>query len=140
MTNMRIIYVLLPLTLLIGCSSNAKRETSDQQLATYMQYAGPPVDRFTYLGHIDGWTPIDNHHLLIRTGVRDAYLVTVAEPCIDLPFAMTIGLTSTSHTVYRGFDSVLVGRERCTITEIRPIDYRKMREGMKKEARARKAA
>jgi hypothetical protein len=43
-----------------------------------------------------------------------------------LQFTSRIGVSNTSGTVDRGLDSVLVDRQRCQITEIRPVDYRRM--------------
>jgi hypothetical protein len=65
--------------------------------------------------------------------LNDAYLLSVRAPCINLQFTQRIGLTSTAGTVNSGLDSVLVDRERCQITEIRPVDYKKMRADLRKD-------
>jgi hypothetical protein len=61
--------------------------------------------------------------------MNDAYLLTVVPTCQDLEFATTIALVSrVDGTVSSGFDHVRAGRDRCQITEIRPIDYRLMKQ------------
>jgi uncharacterized protein DUF6491 len=65
--------------------------------------------------------------LVVWTNLTDAYLLTVREPRINLRIAHRIGLSSTSGTVTDGLDYVLVEHEQCQITEIRPLDYKKMR-------------
>lgn len=126
--NTRLVVALLPLLALTACAAFKNRESDAEQLARYQDYAGEPVDSFSVLGGIDSWQSLGRNRLLVRTGVNKAYLLTVAEPCIDLEFANAIDLTSTGSTVSRGFDSVRVGRERCQITDIRPVDYQAARE------------
>jgi hypothetical protein len=128
----RTVLAMLPLVTLAACASLRDRESDVERLERYTEHAGAPVDSFTYLGRIDGWQALGRDRLLVRTGVNDAYLLTVAPPCTDLPFATAIGLTSTGHTVSSRFDSVRVGGDRCQITEIRPVDYG----AVKREARA----
>jgi len=120
--------VALGMALLSACSGIPKRETDQQLLAKYTAYAGEPVSEFRTYSPFDSWSSIDDRHVLIQTNVSDAYLLTLAPPCIDLPFANHIGLTSRfPHTVSSGFDSIRVGREQCRILEIRPVNYRQMR-------------
>jgi hypothetical protein len=95
-------------------------------LDRYLAYAGAPIDRFTYLGRFDSWRALSQSELVIWTSLNVAYLLTVAQPCIGLQFTSRIGISSTTGSVERGLDSVLVDRQRCQITEIRPVDYRRM--------------
>jgi len=122
--------VLTSLTLLAGCSGIPKREDDRETLQRFTTYADLPVDRFTKLGGITGWRPLDRDHLVVWTNINDAYLLTVSRPCEDMRFAHTIGLTSTGSTVTT-FDKVLVGNDRCPITEIRPVDYKRMKQDMR---------
>jgi hypothetical protein len=118
------------LTLLAACSGIPKREDDRETLQRFMQYADLPVERFTRLGGITGWRPLDRDHLVVWTNINDAYLLTVSRPCDDLRFANTIGVTSTGSTVTT-FDKVLAGKDRCLITEIRPVDYKRMKQDMR---------
>ena len=71
-------------------------------------------------------------HLVVWTGVNDAYLLSIAGPCNDLPFANRIAIKTTGATLSRG-DSVIIGRgQRCMITQLQPIDYRKMKQDTRK--------
>jgi hypothetical protein len=131
---------LLGLTLVLpACSDFTQRQ--DALNARFHAYAGAPVDQFTWLGRYDGWESIGHDELVLWTTPFDAYLIRVVPPCIDLPFANVIGLTSTTRTVSQRFDFVLVhhageGRGhfsefRCPIAEIRPVDYKRMRHDLR---------
>jgi Family of unknown function (DUF6491) len=128
---------LLAVTALSACSG-IPRESDSELLARYQTYAGERVSDFRTFGSFNSWTPIDNHHVVVHTGVNDAYLLTVFEPCFDLPFANRLGIkTRFPNTVQSGFDSIRVGRETCRISEIRPINYRQMRADLAAEKKAR---
>ena len=119
--------------LLAACSGIPQRAKEEQLQQQYLQYAGAPVDRFTYLGRFDSWSALSGTQLVVWTTLNDAYLLGVRAPCINLQFTQRIGLTSTAGTVDSGLDSVLVDRDRCQITEIRPVDYKKMRAELRKD-------
>ena len=59
--------------------------------------------------------------------MNDAYLLTVADICTGLQFAQRIGISSTGGTVSR-LEAVTFDHQSCPISEIRPVDYRKMRQ------------
>jgi hypothetical protein len=138
----------LPATLVISallaaCSSSGIPKHDDpqsQQRDRYASYAGPPQDSFTWLGRYDSWQSIGNNQLVIYTTPFDAYLITVASPCNDLPWVNTIGITSTTSTVSARFDSIKVKRTLCQITEIRKVDINKMKADMRAESEKAKAA
>jgi|SRR5829696_10165827 len=120
--------ILAAVAALTACAAMKNRETDVQTLARYMDYAGEPVDSFSYLGRFDGWRSLGRDRVVVWTGVNDAYLLTVQQPCQDLQFAQRIGVTSTGSTVSRGFDSVKVGNNQtCRITEIRPVNYKDLK-------------
>ena len=106
-----------------GPESMIKR--SDDRLAKYEPYVGEPVDSFTAFRY-DSWEPINRTQLVVRTTMNEAYLLTVDGTCTDLPFAQSIGVTTTGNQVTR-FDNVLVRGNRCMIRQIRPIDVKQMR-------------
>jgi hypothetical protein len=126
---------------LAACSGIPLKQRQDEQRARYEAYAGPPIDQFTYLGRYDSWQPIGTNQVVVWTTPFQAYLIKVAPPCDNLQFANRIGLTSTGNTVSARFDFVKVGRQwRCPIQEIRPVDYQRMRQDMRKDADEAKAA
>lgn len=102
-----------------------ERSTGDKALARYEPYLEEPVDSFTMFTH-DSWVPIDRNQLVLYTNINSAYLLTVTGPCNELPFAQTVGVTTTGNTVSK-FESVLVRGNRCPITEIQPIDVHRMK-------------
>jgi hypothetical protein len=67
---------------------------------------------------------------VIWSGLNKAYLLTVTGYCPDLQFANAIAVTSTGNTVDR-FEKVIVGRDRCIINEIRPLDTKQIKEDRK---------
>lgn len=120
-------------TLILGaCAGIPQRTTDKEDLERYRQYAGEPVSSAPFFGRYDSWRALGRDHLVVWTGVNDAYLLTIAGPCNDLPFANRIAIKTTGPTLSRG-DSVIIGRgQRCMITELRPIDYRQMKQDSRK--------
>lgn len=135
MIHWKAVSLLVAALLAAGCSGIPRRERDQEQLDRYLRYAGEPVDRITYLGHYDNWQSVSRYQLVLWTNINDAYLITVRPPCEDLQFAQRIGITQTASTISSRFDSVLVKHWRCQISEIRPVDYLRM----KRDERAEKA-
>jgi hypothetical protein len=107
--------------LLAGCATGPK--------LNYAEYAGEPVKSF-YLGNFDGWNAVSRDQLVVWSGFNKAYLLKLTGYCPDLQFAHAIAITSTGNTVDR-FEKVIVGRDRCLINEIRPLDTKQMKEDRK---------
>ena len=122
----RTLLVATAVALLAACAG-VPRESDAERLARYMDYAGDPVNDFHYFGRVDGWTPLGDDTLVLRVNMDEAYLLTLAPGCFDLPFASRIRIDSRFGTTVARGDTVRVGRERCIITGIRPIDYKQMR-------------
>jgi hypothetical protein len=122
-----------------ACSGIPRRDRDQEQLDRYLRYAKPPVDQITYFGNYSGWTALSRYQLVFFTNVNDAYLITVSPPCDDLQFANRIGVTRTANTIYARFDAITVKHWRCPISEIRPVDYLKMRQDLRAEHAAEKA-
>lgn len=126
--------------LLAACAEIPQNAAATRQASLYDQYAGAPVDAFTYLGRYDSWTSIGNNQLVVWTTPNDAYLITVRPPCTQLPWVQHIGLTQTSHTVTQKFDFVLAGHDRCWIQSIQPVNYLQMKRDMRQKSADAKAA
>ena len=107
--------------LLAGCATGPK--------LNYAEYAGEPVKSF-YLGNFDGWNAVSRDQLVVWSGFNKAYLLTLTGYCPDLEFAHAIAITSTGNTVDK-FEKVIVGRDRCLIKEIRPLDTKQIKEDRK---------
>ena len=97
------------------------REAQKEQLEKYLDGAGAPVDKFTFY-KLQKWELVGDNRVVVWTRVNHAYLLTLENPCVELPWTSSIALTSSAHQVHVRFDYVLVenGR-RCEITEIRPL-------------------
>lgn len=127
-------WMLCAAALLTACSGIPLKQHESAQRSRYEAYAAAPIDKFTWLGRYDSWQAIGTNELVVWTTPFQAYLIKVAPPCDNLEFVNHIGLTSTANTVSARFDFVKVGRWRCPIQEIRPIDYQRMRQDLRKEA------
>ena len=116
-----VVAAVLAVGLVAGCASQTKLD--------YREYAGQPIKSF-YMNNYDGWTPVSRDQLVVWTGINEAYLLKVTGYCPNLQYAHAIGVTSTANTVDK-FEKVVVGRDRCFINEIRPIDTKQMKEDRK---------
>ena len=111
--------------LLLATSAFAQTaEKQEKALSEYLPYAGEPVDRFQFWD-LQRWELVGEYKVVVWPRLNEAYLLTVDPPCQDLPWAQKIGVTSTANSVSRRFDSVVAGKSRCRINEIRRIDYKK---------------
>jgi hypothetical protein len=127
-------FVLLSAALITAACSGIPRRVRDQEtLDRYLRYAGPPVDQITYLGHYDNWQVVSPYQIVLFANINDAYLITVRPPCENLQFANRFGITQTANTISSRFDAILVKGWRCQISEIRPIDYLRMRKDLREE-------
>lgn len=115
--------ILAAAVLLTGCASSLAKLNGPR--LNYSEYAGEPVKSF-YMANFDGWSAVSKDQLVVWSGLNKAYLLTVTGYCPDLQFANAIAVTSTGNTVDR-FEKVIVGRDRCLINEIRPIDVKQMK-------------
>ncbi len=123
----RLVPVLALGLLLAGCSaSNTRAERDAQRLDDLRSVAGEPVRDFRYT-RLQGWNTFGDTSVLVETSQRQGWLLSVDESCIDLPFAHAIGLSSGPGNIVSTFDYVTVGRDRCRILEIRPVDLRALR-------------
>jgi len=111
--------------LLAGCATTARISPQDAVTeAKLLQFAGPPIDSFTYLGRYDGFRTLGDNQVVLFTTINDGYLIRVRAGCPNLRFIDRFGLTSSDRTVSRVFDFVLADQVRCQIDTIRHIDYR----------------
>lgn len=122
---MRTLLVLVMTALLTSACGALKRNEKEPILAKYEPYIGEPIRGFTSF-RLSSWQSVSRTQLILWTGVNEAYLVTVWDTCRDLQFTETIRVTSTTSEIST-FDQVLVGRDRCQIQHIQPIDVRRMR-------------
>jgi len=120
--------VTLLAVVLAGCSSVPYTQRVSQRQAAYAAAAGAPVRSFRFFGSLWSWEPLGSSQLVVYARPNQAWLLDVGG-CIGLDFTHAIGLTSNMHQVSVGFDKVITGRRDvpCTITQIRPIDVKKLK-------------
>ena len=110
-----------------GCATtNGPVERRAERYAEVERHAGEPVSRFDFWD-MDRFEVLGRYDVLVWTTINEAYLIRVSKPCSGLEFATGLGVTSTNRTVYRNFDAVVFGDQRCRIAEIRPVDGRALR-------------
>ena len=124
MIRTAVVWVLLAATLLSACTGML-RNSAGSESERLTDYAGEPIDSFNTFG-LDSWSAVGRDRLIVWDGPSRAYLIVVREPCSELKFAESVEVTSTLRSVSK-FESVQVGRDRCPINEIRPIDVKQMR-------------
>lgn len=129
---------LLAIALAASCSSIPLDQRMQADRTRYESYAGPPIDHFLWMfrSRDNGWNALSPTELVVWTSPFEVYLIKVAEPCEDLTFARRIELTTTTlaNTVAVHVDFVKVGRFRCPITEIRPVDEKRMKADERNQA------
>ena len=119
--------------LTLGACATGGSLSDDERLAMYREAAGAPVDSFHYFGSIQGWTPLGDSALVLRTRPKQAYLLELMGTCPDLGFAHAITVSNQLGRVHARFDTVTVlGRDRfaipCRIQQIRPVDVSAVRQ------------
>jgi len=114
--------------LLSGCVSTLKK--LNEPKLDYREYAGEPVKSFDLRNYDGGWSAVSKDQLVVWSGINQAYLIKVAGYCPDLQFANAIAVTNTAGTVDK-FEKIIVGRDKCLIEEIRPVDTKQMKEDRK---------
>ena len=124
MIRTAVVWVLLAATLLSACTGMLRNSAASES-ERLTDYAGEPIDSFNTFG-LDSWSAVGRDRLIVWDGPSRAYLIVVREPCSELKFAESVAVTSTLRSVSK-FESVRVGRDRCPINEIRPIDVKQMR-------------
>jgi hypothetical protein len=135
----RIVFTLCAAALLTACASARDVEQKQKEaLARYQPYLGETVSQFNRYTRNDSWTAVDNERVIVHTNMNDAYMLTVAPPCMNLPFAnLAIGVTERiRNTVASGFDSILVQGERCLILKIQRLDYKRMQQDLAAQKKA----
>jgi len=116
--------------LLTATACAAERFTLGEQREQFARYAGPPIERFTYLGRYEGWRALGDDLVVVWTDINTTYLLTIEQPCLGLHFESDLRLTSSAHTVTQGIDAVLVQHQRCRVSEIRHVNYAQMRKDL----------
>lgn len=115
--------------LIFGRTAAAKPTNVD-----YNALAGPSVNT-VFFSSLMGWHAVDATatalgptQIIVQTGIKKAYLLTLYAPCRDLDFSVQIALTSSGRQLSAGFDKILIpNRQSCRIRTIQQIEVKAMR-------------
>jgi hypothetical protein len=119
---------LIALTLLLpACAAEQAKEPKslDQILADKGYRLGEEIQYIREFG-FNGWTEVDNLHLILHSRVSDRYLVTLGSICDGLLYSPTINLSTTVGQFTR-FDYVMVGGPggtggRCNVRALNELE------------------
>lgn len=118
--------VLAALLLAAGCAAGPAappEKTLDEKLAEHGYRQDDKVDRILRW-NVDGWSRIDDEHVVFSAGPSRDYLVTLQSPCRGLLSATAIGFTSTLEAI-TPLDKLVVRdsgfTDQCPITELHAL-------------------
>ncbi|MGL6291010.1 MAG: DUF6491 family protein [Silanimonas sp.] len=114
---------------LAGCASKGSSAATEREAASLARYeaaAGEPTNSFRFF-RLDGFTVLGENALAVWASPRQAWLLTVEEPCTELRWSLALNITSFSGRVFTRSDSV----QGCRILTIRPVDVAVLRESEK---------
>lgn len=135
------LWIAAAMALALGACSTVPyaRRLADRQ-AAYAAAAGEPVRSFRFF-NLYSWEPLGDRQLAVYTRPGQAWLLDVS-PCLNLPYANAIGLTSAVNEVSVNFDRVLTGRDYapCVISRIRPLDVARLKLAQQAQRRIEAAA
>lgn len=117
--------VLLVLALSACAASTTPPVSLTQKLQEKGYRVGAEVKRVSNF-RLNGWSEVDDHHVIMTSGVSDRYLLTLRTACINLTGANTIAYTTTVGSLTVS-DSLLVrdqfrAPERCPIQSIHQLE------------------
>ena len=121
LTKLAVLSAALAAALGVGSFAGAKPANRVPQVDIGQPQIAPEaeaVESFSILGRPHSWTAVDDNTVIVWATAHRPYLIELAFPSHDLPFAHVIGLTSFGSRVYAKFDSVKVGGFRYPIDGI----------------------
>ncbi len=113
---MRILMVMVVVLGLAACQSNRNPRVDFQAFVkTEKLIKNNRVQRFRF----QGWQPLNDRYLILRSSQRTSYLVKLMSSCTELPYANEIKLKQEFSTILNAkFDSIIVPGQlgqRCNI-------------------------
>ncbi len=96
-----------------------------RDLATYEHAAMAEVQQMPMTSLLD-WQALDGSSLVVWTSNDKPWLLTMNRDCPGLTQASELKLSASAGMVTTHTDAVEIGNERCSISKIQPVDYKKV--------------
>ena len=105
---MRHLLLITAVLFLAGCATQIDTKKEKSIYESYIETQKlESLDKIrTFRFH--GWRSLDNHYLIISTGLNNPYLIKLTNYCSDLRFAHRILVNSSGSTLTTKFDSIQV--------------------------------
>ena len=123
---MRLALVFIVLMVTAGCAGQIPREVRSGEI--YARHAAEEPVTGVMFAFVRSWRRAGDDAVLIEFNRNRHYLFKLEPRCsLEVPFAQSIALlTSTPRRIDR-FDRIRVGSETCRITSIREVDFEAVR-------------
>jgi hypothetical protein len=119
---MRLLSVLIFSFALVACASQSPRQ--QQRGDIYLRHAAQEETTSVLYSSVRSWRRAGDGAVLIEFNRNRHYLFQLEPRCsLEIPFARSIALLSTSSQRVDRFDRVRVGSETCRIVSIREVDF-----------------
>jgi len=124
--------------LLVSCASTSTM-TNDERTKAYIDYIVSEklesMDRITSF-RFDGFSSLSDEYLIISTGVKRSYLITLGNFCVNLRFSNSIRIHNSGSSLQTKFDSISVPQDmgigtKCFIKEIHKLSVEQKKEILK---------
>ena len=88
--------LLAAVALLASCSATPEQETTLEQKLAAKGYVMGEETRSIRNWSLNGWTYVDDYHFIIRSGMRDRYLISLKTRSVNLSSAVFLGFSETA--------------------------------------------
>ncbi len=120
---MKTMIFLIAVFALSACQNNRSYRLD---YAEFVQQQGLVKQNRVQQFRFQGWVPLNDRYLILRSNQRKSYLVKLMSPCNELQYAQSIQVNQEStRTLVAKFDSIVVPgqlRQECTIDDIYKMD------------------
>lgn len=120
---MKLITIWIMVCLLAACQTNSR---SKIDYAAFIHDQGLEQKNRVQQFRFQGWQPLNERYLILRSNQRRSYLIKLMSACNELPYAQTIHIKQGSGSSLNAkFDSILVPgqmQQECTIHSIYLMD------------------
>ncbi len=120
---MKTMIFLIAVLALSACQNN---RSNRHDFAEFVQQQGLVKQNRVQHFRFQGWQPLNDRYLILRSNQRKSYLVKLMSSCNELQYAQSIQVNQEStRTLVAKFDSIVVPgqlRQECAIGDIYKMD------------------